>query len=150
MMRNVFSRFGILTLFSYILFSTPSLAIAQKKTNTQPKPNIKPAKNKPKQSSKPIKFIAPTVAIDQDPPPLEIIERGSPDVGKLDGDNGYNRGFEVGIAGDVPITYADFVNPMVGTGGHGHTFPGAVWPFGMVAVATTSMIPLFMGFHIPI
>lgn len=27
-----------------------------------------------------------------------------------------------------------YVNPFVGTGGHGHTFPGAVLPFGMVQV----------------
>lgn len=28
--------------------------------------------------------------------------------------------------------YASFVNPMIGTGGHGHTFPGAVTPHGMI------------------
>lgn len=28
-----------------------------------------------------------------------------------------------------------FVNPMIGTGGHGHTFPGAVLPFGMVQLS---------------
>lgn len=27
---------------------------------------------------------------------------------------------------------ASWVNPMIGTGGHGHTFPGAVVPFGMI------------------
>ena len=27
--------------------------------------------------------------------------------------------------------YARYVNPFIGTGGHGHTFPGAVLPFGM-------------------
>src|SRR6266480_311599 len=26
----------------------------------------------------------------------------------------------------------DYVNPFIGTGGHGHTFPGATMPFGMV------------------
>lgn len=26
----------------------------------------------------------------------------------------------------------EYVNPMVGTDGHGHTFPGATVPFGMV------------------
>jgi predicted alpha-1,2-mannosidase len=31
--------------------------------------------------------------------------------------------------------YSDFVNPFVGTGGHGHTFPGAVSPFGMVQLS---------------
>jgi predicted alpha-1,2-mannosidase len=28
----------------------------------------------------------------------------------------------------------DFVNPFIGTGGHGHTYPGATLPFGMVQV----------------
>ncbi|QBN17405.1 GH92 family glycosyl hydrolase [Flavobacterium nackdongense] len=28
-----------------------------------------------------------------------------------------------------------FVNPFIGTGGHGHTFPGAVVPFGMVQLS---------------
>jgi putative alpha-1,2-mannosidase len=31
--------------------------------------------------------------------------------------------------------YTALVNPFVGTGGHGHTFPGAVVPFGMVQVS---------------
>lgn len=35
---------------------------------------------------------------------------------------------------------ADYVNPMVGTGGHGHTFPGAVWPFGMVQLSPDTRI----------
>lgn len=30
---------------------------------------------------------------------------------------------------------AKYVNPFVGTGGHGHTFPGAVVPFGMVQLS---------------
>lgn len=30
---------------------------------------------------------------------------------------------------------ADYVNPMIGTGGHGHTFPGATVPFGMVQLS---------------
>jgi len=29
----------------------------------------------------------------------------------------------------------DYVNPMIGTGGHGHTYPGAVMPFGMVQLS---------------
>src|SRR6476620_8019111 len=29
----------------------------------------------------------------------------------------------------------EFVNPFIGTGGHGHTFPGAVVPFGMVQMS---------------
>jgi predicted alpha-1,2-mannosidase len=30
---------------------------------------------------------------------------------------------------------SQFVNPFIGTGGHGHTFPGAVSPFGMVQLS---------------
>ena len=30
---------------------------------------------------------------------------------------------------------ADYVNPFIGTGGHGHTFPGASLPFGMVQLS---------------
>ncbi|MBE7174968.1 MAG: GH92 family glycosyl hydrolase [Mucilaginibacter polytrichastri] len=31
--------------------------------------------------------------------------------------------------------YTKFVNPFIGTGGHGHTFPGATMPFGMVQLS---------------
>lgn len=31
--------------------------------------------------------------------------------------------------------YAAWVNPFVGTGAHGHTFPGAVYPFGMMQLS---------------
>src|SRR5882672_1569955 len=30
---------------------------------------------------------------------------------------------------------ASYVNPFIGAGGHGHTFPGAVLPFGMVQLS---------------
>jgi len=30
---------------------------------------------------------------------------------------------------------ADYVNPFVGTAGHGHTYPGAAYPFGMVQLS---------------
>jgi putative alpha-1,2-mannosidase len=30
---------------------------------------------------------------------------------------------------------ADYVDPFIGTGGHGHTFPGATLPFGMVQLS---------------
>ena len=29
----------------------------------------------------------------------------------------------------------DLVNPFIGTGGHGHTYPGATLPFGMVQLS---------------
>jgi len=31
--------------------------------------------------------------------------------------------------------YTQFVNPFIGTGGHGHTYPGAVTPFGIVQLS---------------
>ncbi len=31
--------------------------------------------------------------------------------------------------------YAELVDPFIGTGGHGHTYPGAVLPFGMVQLS---------------
>ena len=40
-----------------------------------------------------------------------------------------------------PLTFfgqesnVDLVDPFIGTGGHGHTFPGATMPFGMVQLS---------------
>ncbi len=36
--------------------------------------------------------------------------------------------------------YSKHVNPFIGTGGHGHTFPGATLPFGMVQLSPDSRI----------
>ncbi|MEW5677422.1 GH92 family glycosyl hydrolase [Flavobacterium enshiense] len=36
--------------------------------------------------------------------------------------------------------FAQYVNPFVGTGGHGHTFPGATVPFGMVQLSPDTRI----------
>ena len=36
--------------------------------------------------------------------------------------------------------FTQFVNPMIGTGGHGHTFPGATTPFGMVQLSPDTRI----------
>ncbi|MBP8033886.1 MAG: GH92 family glycosyl hydrolase, partial [Bacteroidia bacterium] len=36
--------------------------------------------------------------------------------------------------------YAQFVNPFIGTGGTGHTFPGAVVPFGMVQLSPDTRV----------
>jgi predicted alpha-1,2-mannosidase len=36
--------------------------------------------------------------------------------------------------------FQQYVNPMIGTGGHGHTFPGATLPFGMVQVSPDTRI----------
>ena len=37
-------------------------------------------------------------------------------------------------------SYHQFVNPMIGTGGHGHTYPGATVPFGMVQLSPDTRI----------
>src|SRR5882672_11577956 len=36
--------------------------------------------------------------------------------------------------------WSAYVNPFIGTGGHGHTFPGAVVPFGMVQLSPDTRI----------
>lgn len=36
--------------------------------------------------------------------------------------------------------YSEYVNPFIGTGGHGHTFPGATTPFGMVQLSPDTRI----------
>jgi len=36
--------------------------------------------------------------------------------------------------------YFQYVNPFIGTGGHGHTFPGATLPFGMVQLSPDTRI----------
>ena len=33
------------------------------------------------------------------------------------------------------VSLLPFVNPFVGTDGFGHTFPGAVYPFGMIQLS---------------
>jgi len=35
----------------------------------------------------------------------------------------------------VIIDYTKFADPMVGTNAHGHTFPGATLPFGMIQLS---------------
>src|SRR5262249_38140182 len=35
----------------------------------------------------------------------------------------------------APRDLTRYVNPFIGTGGHGHTFPGAIVPFGMVQLS---------------
>lgn len=36
--------------------------------------------------------------------------------------------------------YVQYVNPFIGTGGHGHTFPGATLPYGMVQLSPDTRI----------
>ena len=40
-----------------------------------------------------------------------------------------------GLRNKTSRTPYDYVNPMIGTSGHGHTFPGATRPFGMVQLS---------------
>lgn len=42
------------------------------------------------------------------------------------------------LSSQVQLT--ELVNPFIGTGGHGHTFPGAVLPFGMVQLSPDTRI----------
>ena len=39
-----------------------------------------------------------------------------------------------------PISVASYIDPFIGTGGHGHTYPGASLPFGMVQLSPDSGI----------
>lgn len=43
--------------------------------------------------------------------------------------------FSAALAQETPKDYTRYVNPFIGTGGHGHTFPGATVPFGMVQLS---------------
>ena len=36
--------------------------------------------------------------------------------------------------------YINFVNPFIGSGAHGHTFPGATNPFGMIQLSPDTRI----------
>ena len=45
----------------------------------------------------------------------------------------------IGCTTGNDINYTDFVDPRIGTGGHGHVFVGANLPFGMVQLGPTSI-----------
>ena len=44
------------------------------------------------------------------------------------------------FAANAQNNYSQWVNPMIGTGGHGHTFPGATLPFAMVQLSPDTRI----------
>lgn len=49
------------------------------------------------------------------------------------------------------ISYTKYVDPFIGTGGHGHTFPGATVPFGMVQLSPDTGIEGWdwcSGYHV--
>ncbi|MFT3979515.1 MAG: GH92 family glycosyl hydrolase [Ferruginibacter sp.] len=43
--------------------------------------------------------------------------------------------FSISLATAQTKDYASLVNPFIGTGGHGHTYPGASMPFGMMQLS---------------
>ena len=43
--------------------------------------------------------------------------------------------FTLSLSAQKKKDYTKYVNPFIGTGGHGHTYPGAVVPFGMVQLS---------------
>src|SRR5688500_13690627 len=48
-------------------------------------------------------------------------------------------------AAQQPRDFTRHVNPFIGTGGHGHTFPGATVPFGMVQLSPDTRIDNWDG-----
>lgn len=47
---------------------------------------------------------------------------------------------QLGFSQNTESNYSRYVNPFIGTGGHGHTFPGATVPFGMVQLSPDTRI----------
>src|SRR5688500_2961179 len=52
--------------------------------------------------------------------------------------------FSLGAFSQTP-DLTRWVNPFIGTGGHGHTFPGATMPFGMVQLSPDTRIDNWDG-----
>lgn len=48
--------------------------------------------------------------------------------------------FQFNLKSHAQPDYVQYVNPFIGTGGHGHTFPGATVPFGMVQLSPDTRI----------
>ncbi len=44
----------------------------------------------------------------------------------------------IGVTSQTQLS--NYVNPFIGTGGHGHTFPGAIVPFGMVQLSPDTRV----------
>ena len=47
-----------------------------------------------------------------------------------------------------PLFLTDYVNPFIGSGGHGHTFPGVSVPFGMVQLSPDTRLDGLSLIHI--
>jgi predicted alpha-1,2-mannosidase len=48
--------------------------------------------------------------------------------------------FSITISVSAQQNFTQYVNPFIGTGGHGHTFPGATMPFAMVQLSPDTRI----------
>jgi len=48
--------------------------------------------------------------------------------------------FIVSCSNPQKSNYSNYVDPFIGTGGHGHTYPGATLPFGMVQLSPDSRL----------
>ena len=49
---------------------------------------------------------------------------------------------------ETAVNYIDYVNPIIGTNGMGHTFPGACAPYGIVQLSPdTDTIPVVKDGH---
>ena len=53
--------------------------------------------------------------------------------------------FVLSISAQTTKDFTKYVNPFIGTGGHGHTFPGATVPFGMVQLSPDTRIDNWDG-----
>ncbi len=51
---------------------------------------------------------------------------------------------------DEVKNYTQYVDPFIGTGGHGHTFPGAMVPFGMVQLSPDTRMETGMAHRVTI
>jgi predicted alpha-1,2-mannosidase len=49
------------------------------------------------------------------------------------------------LAANAQVDYTSLVNPFIGTGGHGHTYPGASMPFGMMQLSPDTRGPDWDG-----
>ncbi len=71
--------------------------------------------------------------------PTKSIQQGSATVKKGGGNFATLAAPQPNVETDEAIgsyyKYVPYVNPFIGTGGHGHTFPGATVPFGMVQLS---------------
>lgn len=131
-------KFLFCALFSLSTFSLSNAQVRQapttkSKTNSQNIPEK--TKNNPSrtnQSTTQKNRINPTQSI----MPLLDVERPVKGLPVGEGVDAFEvEGDAFAIRQRQAKDYKQYVNPFIGTGGHGHTFPGAVAPFGMVQLS---------------